>query len=181
MNHRRDAWHAANGGLAVDVEGSGDDQSHREGHDQRLHPEHRDTDAVDEADDHPDQQPGNDAPRHSERCLARHDVGGGGGHVRDGQVDPACDDDECLAGGQDSERGGELQDVRHPVCVDRAGANHLDQPCERDEQRDQDNDGILLHDTSGRGRPGAHARLNTTPSPPIMTTITMSTPWIIWP
>ena len=181
MNHRRHAWHAADGGLAVHVEASRHDQPHRQRHDQRLHSEDRHAHPVDEPDRDSDEQPQNDAPRDSIWRLAGHDVSGGGGYVRDGEVDPTCDDDQRLARGEDAERSGEFQDVRYPVRIDRAGANDLDQAREGNQQSDQDQDRMLLHEANRRHGPGAHTRLSTAPRPPIMTTITIRTPWIIWP
>ena len=181
MNHRWNARHAADGGLAEHVEAPGHDEAHGQRHDQRLHPAHGHAHAIDEPDRHPDQQTGHDRPRHAIRSLAGHDVGGRRRHVGHRQIDPTRDDDQGLARGEDAERRGELEDVRHPARVDRTWTDDLDQPRERDEQPDQDQDRMLLHKPNRGHRPHAHARLNTAPRPPIMTTITISTPWIIWP
>ena len=120
-----------------------------ERHDQRMHAEDADADAVGEADQHGREQRDQDRDRRVVlRHLRRHDEGAHRGDGADRQIDAAGQHGQRLAGGEDGERNGELDGVGDPALVDDAGAEQLEDDDERDEQDDQRDERPVAHEAA---------------------------------
>ena len=114
------------------------DQAHAQGHDQRVDAEHAHADAVEDAGQCRDQE--GDEERDGQALAAdegRDHEPAHRGDGADGQVDPAGQERERLAGGEQGQRDGRPHDHAGPAGVDDLGLEHPGQGDQQPEQREQ--------------------------------------------
>ena len=125
-----------------------------------------------------DQKREADRSRRAGRGVGREQIGRSGRHARHRKVDAARQHHQRLSAAHDRERRGEQDRVRGPKRRHRARPHDLDADDENRQQQDQRIDRARAQEAEDR----AHLRsCRKAKKPAIITTSTISVPWMTWP
>jgi len=164
--------------LAVDDQHAPGHEPGAQRHDQRLHAQERDPDPVDDPDDNAEQKREPDRSRGATGRIGREEIGRSRRNARHRKVDAARQHHQRLSPRHDRERRSEQNRVRGPERRHGARPHDLHADDENRQQQDQRIDRSRAQETQER----AHLRsCRKAKKPAIITTSTISVPWMTWP
>src|ERR1700722_714718 len=175
LDDRWDARRARHHALAVDDHHAAGHEARAERHHERLDPQERHADAVDDSDNDAEGEGDADCDTGAGRRVGGEKIGRAGRHASDREIDAPRQHNQRLAGAYDRQRRGEHENVGGPERRHRPGTYGFNAEHEKRQQQDQCENRTSAEECEE----GAHFRsCKYAKNPATITTSTISVPWM---